>query len=64
MQHIRSGYVALLVSVLFVSLASVSHGGISDLSIPDSPKKWVNDGPYSPLALENKTIVFYFFEED
>lgn len=53
-----------LMGMLFLMVPLSLTAGIDDIDLPHSPEKWINGGPYAQEALKNKTVVFYFFEED
>lgn len=54
----------VLLGIMFLIPSLTSQAGLQDIDLPHSPKKWINGGPYAQEALKNKTVVFYFFEED
>jgi len=64
MQTNRMRTIWMLVGMFVLMAPLTLTAGIEDIDLPHSPKKWVNGGPYAQEALKNKTVVFYFFEED
>ncbi len=58
-----NGLFAAVVLFFLLSSAPFVRSGESSISLPMEKNQWLHEGPFWEAALKNKTILFYFFEE-
>lgn len=64
MQTDQATKLRLLVGIVLFMTPVTLNAGLQEIDLPHSPDRWINGGPFAEEALKNKTVVFYFFEED